>query len=72
MPKSSFSGEKRTFESDAYGLSDLQLQARSTRGRGSRPEAFTLVDSEEAAPDQIGFLFKREVILRLIDWLKEM
>jgi len=63
--------EKRTFEADTHIVQTLKVQFRSMPVENPDPQVRSYTRAGSTSHSQVGFTFSREVILRLIDWLKD-
>jgi hypothetical protein len=63
--------EKRTYEADTHIVQTLKVQFRSMPVENPDPQVRSYSRVGNAYRSQAGFTFSREVILRLIDWLKD-
>jgi hypothetical protein len=63
--------EKRKYDAEMYGVPALRLQPRQGRVDQLGSERAMLSHLENDPLTRTGFTFSREVILRLIDWLKD-
>lgn len=63
------SEEKRTYESQTQGIHNLRLQSRPNKveRKGARQE----VGQQDGQVPRLSFTLSREMILRLIEWMKE-
>jgi hypothetical protein len=70
------SDEKRTFELvETYSAPALKLKPRRLKGRdgqvNGRSGVPEVVSREDVRSSSTGFALSREIIMRLIDWLRE-
>ena len=63
--------EKRTFETKASGVRGLEFRSRPTRREEIRFADPQYLPVDDAQVPRDGYNFPREVILRLIDWLRD-
>ena len=63
--------KQRVFESNTSALPALKLQVRSPKDGDEFPETYPLAERESYPVSRKGPRYSRELILRLIDWLKE-
>ena len=63
--------EKRTFESSSQIYRGLKSQPRLAIGNDGEWVVISGEESGGKPPSKTGFKFSREIILRLIDWMKQ-
>ena len=63
--------KQRIYESNASALPALKLQVRLPKEGDEFPEPHPLAERESHPYSYKGQRYSRELILRLIDWLKE-
>jgi hypothetical protein len=63
--------KKRTYEVNSAALPALRLQARLTKEEEELLATRPLTDPDVSSHSRKGQRYSREVILRLIEWLKD-